>query len=141
MLDQTTTTEEDFEVPAEGKTEIEDLEDIELPVELPEVEEPEIEVPVEDQEEVEELPELPVEEKKAVSVEAIDGYTTTVNSSVQFAIEGDDVVIDGLDGIEYNFSNGILTINVGAEATVLTVEVSNSVNTVTFDVMVNGIIK
>ena len=89
---------------------------------------------------VEEKPELKPEEK-AVTVEAIDGFTGNVNSTLQFKIEGTNVKIDGLDGIEYTFSNGILNISTGNETTVLTVEVSNSINTVTFDVIVNGVVE
>lgn len=85
--------------------------------------------------------EVKVEEtKKAVEVKAIDGYETYVNSSVQFKISGDVDSIDGLDGIDYTFSNGVLTINTGSEATVLSVDV-NGVNTVSFDIVVNGIVK
>ena len=89
------------------------------------------------------LPEKITEEKEeetAVSVTAIDGYTANINSTVQFKIEGDNVTIEGLDGIDYTFSNGFLNINTGAEATVLTVEVSNSVNSVSFDIVVNGVV-
>ena len=64
-----------------------------------------------------------------------------MNSTLQFKIEGTNVKIDGLDGIEYTFSNGILNISTGNETTVLTVEVSNSINTVTFDVIVNGVVE
>lgn len=93
------------------------------------------------QEEVKEEVETKVEEtKKAVEVKAIDGYETYVNSSVQFKISGDVDSIDGLDGIDYTFSNGVLTINTGSEATVLSVDV-NGVNTVSFDIVVNGIVK
>lgn len=77
---------------------------------------------------------------KEVAVEAIDGYTTTVGSQVQFKVSGDDVVIEGLDGIDYTFANGILTIDAGSEATVISVCVSNSVSAVNFDITVNGII-
>ena len=87
-----------------------------------------------------EEPELKPEEK-AVTVEAIDGYVANINSTVQFKINGDNIKIDGLDGLTYSFNNGILNIQTGSEATILTVEVSNSVNTVTFDVIVNGIVK
>lgn len=88
---------------------------------------------------VEEKPELKPEEK-AVEVEAIDGYVATVNSTVQFKISGTNVKVDGLDGIDYTFSNGYLNINTGDESTVLTVEVSNSVSTVSFDIVINGVL-
>ena len=79
-----------------------------------------------------------VKSVESVKVTAIDGYTATVGSTMQFKISGDDVVIDGLDGIDYSFNNGVLSINTGSEATVLTVEASNSVNTVAFDITING---
>ncbi|MBR2785699.1 MAG: hypothetical protein IKD74_06950 [Clostridia bacterium] len=82
-----------------------------------------------------------VKSVEAVKVSAIDGYTGTVGSTMQFKISGDDVRIDGLDGIDYSFNNGVLSINTGSEATVLTVEASNSVNTVAFDITINGIVK
>ena len=88
---------------------------------------------------VEEKPELKPEER-AVTVEAIDGYVANINSTVQFKISGDNIKIDGLDGMEFSFDNGILNINTGAEATVLTVEVSNSVSTVSFDIVINGVL-
>jgi hypothetical protein len=76
---------------------------------------------------------------ESVKVTAIDGYTATVGSTIQFKVSGDDVKIDGLDGISYSFNNGILSVNTGSEATTLTVEASNSVNTVSFDIVINGI--
>lgn len=96
-----------------------------------------------DSDEVEEPADEVVEEvkEKAIEVEAIDGYVATVNSTVQFKISGTNVKVDGLDGIDYTFSNGYLNINTGDESTVLTIEVSNSVSSVTFDVIVNGIVK
>ena len=85
--------------------------------------------------------EAPVaEEVTPVGVTAIDGYESYVNSQIQFQISGDNVVVEGLDGIEYTFSDGILTINTGSDATVLTVSVSNSVSATSFDVVVNGIV-
>lgn len=89
-----------------------------------------------DEEIIEELP-----EEKTVVVTAIDGYNTNINSTIQFKIDGDNVTIEGLEGVEYTFENGILNIEVGSEATILTVEVSNSSSSVTFDVIVNGIVK
>lgn len=85
---------------------------------------------------VEEIEEV----KESVEVKALDGYETYVNSSVQFKISGDVDSIDGLDGIDYTFSNGVLTINTGSEATVLSIDV-NGMNTVSFDIVVNGIVK
>jgi len=43
--------------------------------------------------------------------------------------------------MDYSFSNGYLNINAGNEATVLTVELSNSVNSKTIDITINGIVK
>lgn len=96
------------------------------------VEEVKNETPIVKEEKVE------VKSVEAVKVTAIDGYNATVGSTIQFKISGDDVKIDGLDGINYSFNNGILSVNTGNEATVLTVEASNSVNTVSFDITING---
>lgn len=86
--------------------------------------------------------ETPVVEETVtpVGVTAIDGYESYINSDIQFKIAGDDVVIEGLDGIEYSFSDGLLTISTGTDATVLTVSISNSVSAQTFDVVINGIV-
>lgn len=119
----------------ETVVEVEDVEEIE---EEKATEEVEKDVVVEDivvEEKVEE-----VEVVEAVSVTAIDGYTTVVGSQIQFQVSGDNVVIEGLDGIDYTFSNNILTIDAGSEATVISVCVSNSVNAVDFNITVNGII-
>lgn len=142
MLDSTTKTEEvkteeKTEEPATGKTEVTDLT-------IKEEVQPVVPVkPVEKEEQQEVKPEVvePVKEVKAVNVTAIDGYTTTVGSSVQFKVEGDNVAVEGLDGISYSLNNGILTVNVGNEATVLSVCVSNSVNAVNFDIVVNGVVQ
>lgn len=79
-------------------------------------------------------------EEKAIEVEAIDGYVGNINSTMQFKISGTNVEVEGLDGIDYSFNNGILNINTGNESTVLTVEVSNSVSTVSFDIVINGVL-
>lgn len=106
---------------------------------LPETSE-EVTTPIEGEMTFEEE-EAPVEEKVTpVGVTAIDGYEAYINSDIQFQISGDNVVVEGLDGIEYSFSDGLLTINTGADATVLTVTVSNSVSAQTFDVVINGIV-
>ncbi|MBO5478025.1 MAG: hypothetical protein J6A15_09800 [Clostridia bacterium] len=94
---------------------------------------------------VEEKPviENKVEEQVAeqpITVEAVDGYSAYINSQIQFRVKGDNPVVSGLDGIEYSLNNGILTINLGEEATVLTVYVSNSTSMVNFDITVNGIV-
>lgn len=103
--------------------------------------------PKEDTKDVEEKPAQKDEiieevkpEEKAIKVEAIDGYAGNINSTMQFKISGTNVEVEGLDGIDYTFNNGILNINTGAEATVLTVEVSNSVSTVSFDIVINGVL-
>lgn len=80
-------------------------------------------------------------EEKAVTVEAIDGYIGTINSTMQFRIAGDNVSIEGLEGMNYSFNNEILNLETGSEATVLTVEVSNEVSTVSFDIVINGVVK
>lgn len=140
MLDSTTkndTTEEKTEEPATGKTEVTDLT-------IKEEVQPVVPVkPVEKEEQQEVKPEVvePVKEVKAVNVTAIDGYTTTVGNSIQFKIDGDDIKIEGLDGINYSFNGSVLTVNVGEEATVLSVCVSNSVNAVNFDIVVNGVLQ
>lgn len=108
---------------------------------LPEASSEEVSTPVEGgmtfEEEIEEAP---VVTETPVSVEAIDGYESYINSDIQFKIAGDNVVVEGLDGIEYTFNDGLLTINTGADATVITVTVSNSVSSTTFDVTINGIV-
>ena len=140
MLDSTTkndTTEEKTEEPATGKTEVTDLT-------IKEEVQPVVPVkPVEKEEQQEVKPEVvePVKEVKAVNVTAIDGYTTTVGNLIQFKIDGDDIKIEGLDGINYSFNGSVLTVNVGEEATVLSVCVSNSVNAVNFDIVVNGVLQ
>lgn len=124
------------DIVTEEKVEIETTTD-DVNVVEPETKEEPVKVDnVADQKEEEKVEET----KKAVEVKAIDGYETYVNSSVQFKISGDVDSIDGLDGIDYTFSNGVLTINTGSEATVLSVDV-NGVNTVSFDIVVNGIVK
>lgn len=120
------TTEETTEVvttPANGNVSIEEVTEVENDSNVIDVEE---------------SVELPEVEK--VSVEPIDGYDTVVGSQIQFKINGDDVVIDGLDGINYQFNNGILTVDAGDCATVITVTVSNEVNSISFDINVNGIV-
>lgn len=118
---------------------VEDEVIVEDVIEIEEEATEEIEVEVEDIVKEEPVVEE-VEVVEAVAVTAIDGYTTVVGSQIQFQVSGDDVVIEGLDGINYTFSNGILTIDAGSEATVISVCVSNSVNAVDFNITVNGII-
>ncbi len=81
-----------------------------------------------------------IEEVKDLEVKALDGYETIIGSQVQFEISDENATIDGLDGIDFDFSNGILTVNVGEEATTLTVDVISGSQIVTFDINVNGII-
>lgn len=120
------TTEETTEVvttPANGNVSIEEVTEVENDSNVIDVEE---------------SVELPEVEK--VSVEPIDGYDTVVGSQIQFKINGDDVVIDGLDGINYQFNNGILTVDAGDCATVITVTISNTISSTSFDINVNGIV-
>lgn len=107
---------------------------------LPEASE-EVTTPIEGEMTFEEE-ETPVVEETVtpVGVTAVDGYESYVNSQIQFKITGDDVIIEGLDGIEYSFSDGLLTISTGTDATVLTVSISNSVSATSFDVTINGIV-
>lgn len=131
------------ETKASGEATVGDIVDVEI------VEEPEVVVPekvqpqVEPKEEAPVVPAAPVEvpaEKTTapVAVNAPMGYSTTVGSSISFSISGDNVSISGLDGINYSFDGSNLVVNAGSEATVLTVEASNSVNSVVFDIMVNA---
>ena len=129
MLDKTTEeTTETVTEPVNGDVSVEEVTEVEESNKITDVE------VVEEPAEVEE-PAL-----EEVSVEAIDGYTAYVNSQLQFRVSGDDVVINGLDGMDYSFDGEILTISTGADATVLTVEVSNAVSSVSFDVNINGIV-
>lgn len=79
---------------------------------------------------------------ETLSVKAVDGYSTYINSSIQFKISGgNDITIEGLEGIDYSFVNGVLTVNTPSEATVIPVCISNSNgNSMTFTITVNGII-
>lgn len=132
----TETTEETTEVvttPANGNVSIEEVTEVEDSNEITDIEV--VEEPAEVEEPVVELPEV-----EKVSVEPLDGYDTVVGSQIQFKINGDDVVIDGLDGINYQFNNGILTVDAGDCATVITVTVSNSISSTSFDINVNGIV-
>ena len=81
-----------------------------------------------------------IEKVKPVKVNPVDGYTATIGSTIQFNVEGDDLLIEGLEGYNYSINNGVLSIDTGDEATVLTVCISNSVNEITFDININGII-
>lgn len=124
MLDKT--TEETTEVvttPANGDVSVEEVTE----VENNEITDVEVEEPI-------------TNEVAKVEVNAVDGYEGYINSTMQFKINGDDVVLEGLDGIDYAFSNGILSINTGDCATVLTITASNSVSSQTFDVVINGIV-
>lgn len=131
--------EVEIEVP---EIEIDNVESEEIVIEdVVEIEdETATDVEIEDVEEVEDTVVEEVETVEAVTVTPVDSYTTTVGSQIQFQVTGDDVVIEGLDGIDYSLSNGILTIDAGSEATVISVCVSNSVSSVNFDITVNGII-
>ncbi len=132
------TTEETTEVvtnPANGNVSIEEVTEVEnnnSVIDVEEIEEPVVELP--------EVEEPVVDEVAKIEVNAVDGYEGYINSTMQFSIEGDDVVLEGLEGIDYSFSNGILSINTGDCATVLTITASNSVSSQTFDVNINGIV-
>ena len=78
------------------------------------------------------------EQKKSIGITPIDSLNTTVGSSVQVRLNNVDH-IEGLEGIDYTFKNNILTVNTGSEATVITVEVSNSAESASFDIVVNGV--
>ena len=107
-----------------------------------------VEAPAKEDSKVENKVEAPAKEDnkvenkvEALSVKAVDGYSTYINSSIQFRITGEDVVIEGLEGIEHSFVNGVLTVNTPSEATVIPVQISNSNgNSMTFSIVVNGII-
>ena len=77
--------------------------------------------------------------QKPIRVDALDSYSAYVGESIQFKIEGENVQFEGLEGIEYSFSKGILTIECGEYATVLTVRVFNDSNSVDFNVYINGL--
>ncbi len=125
---------------------------VETKTETVEIEnEPEVETKVEEVEETEtkkvetvkpEVTEAQEVKDTEIKVTAIDGYEGFVGSDIQFKISGDNVVVDGIEGTNSNFNKetGMLTIN-SAEATVVTVELTNSTSNVTFDVTINGIVK
>ena len=82
------------------------------------------------------------EEIEKLSVTPIDSNSTTVGSDIQFRVTGEEVTFNGLEGFNYNYSNGILTIKTGSEATILTVEaVDARGETILFDININGIVK
>ena len=104
-----------------------------------------VEAPAKEDNKVEDKVEAPAKEDNKVEtlkVTAVDGYSTFIKSSIQFRISGgDDITIEGLDGIDYSYTNGVLTVNTPSEATVIPVCVSNAAgNSVTFTITVNGII-
>lgn len=126
------TTEETTEVvttPADGEVTVEEVNETDNSNNV-----------VTDVEEPTEVKEPVVDEVAKIEVNAVDGYEGYINSTMQFSIEGDDVVLEGLDGIDYSFSNGILSVNTGDSATILTITASNSVSSQTFDVVINGIV-
>ena len=82
------------------------------------------------------------EEIEKLSVTPIDSNSTTVGSDIQFRVTGEEVTFNGLEGFNYNYSNGILTIKTGSEATILTVEAVDATGeTILFDININGIVK
>ena len=97
--------------------------------------------PVEDNNVVAEEEEQPVKVEK-LSVEALDGNVTTVGSDVQYKVTGEGVSFEGLEGFEYNYNDGILTISTGSEATILTFNVLNTAgDSIMIDLTINGIVK
>ena len=85
--------------------------------------------------------EQPVKVEK-LSVEALDGNVTTVGSDVQYKVTGEGVSFEGLEGFEYNYNDGILTISTGSEATILTFNVLNTAgDSIMIDLTINGIVK
>ena len=75
-----------------------------------------------------------------LTVTALDGNETIVNSTVQYKVTGENVVFNGLEGYNYSFSNGILSIETGSEATILTVEAVDATGAILFDININGIV-
>ena len=81
------------------------------------------------------------EEIEKLSVTPIDSNSTTVGSDIQFRVTGEEVTFNGLEGFNYNYSNGILTIETGSEATILTVEAVDATGaSILFDININGIV-
>lgn len=82
------------------------------------------------------------DEDEKIYVVALDGYEATVGSELQFKVTGRDLKVK-VKGVEnYTLKNNILTVSTGSEATVLTVELSNNVNSTTsFDIIVDDIMK
>lgn len=80
------------------------------------------------------------DEDEKIYVVALDGYEATVGSELQFKVTGRDLKVKGVEN--YTLKNNILTVSTGSEATVLTVELSNNVNSTTsFDIIVDDIMK
>ena len=85
--------------------------------------------------------EQPVKVEK-LSVEALDGNTAIVSSSIQFKVTGENVTFEGLEGYNYAYNNNILTVQTGSEATVLTIAATDATGeTILFDININGIVK
>ena len=85
--------------------------------------------------------EQPVKVEK-LSVEALDGNTAIVGSSIQFKVTGENVTFEGLEGYNYAYNNNILTVQTGSEATVLTIAATDATGeTILFDININGIVK
>ena len=132
-------------VTEEEKQPVEDnnvvAEEEEQPVEDNNVVTEEEKQPVEDNNVVAEEEEQPVKVEK-LSVEALDGNVTTVGSDVQYKVTGEGVSFEGLEGFEYNYNDGILTISTGSEATILTFNVLNTAgDSIMIDLTINGIVK
>ena len=84
--------------------------------------------------------EQPVKVEK-LSVEALDGNTAIVGSSIQFKVTGENVTFEGLEGYNYAYNNNILTVQTGSEATVLTIAATDATGaSILFDININGIV-
>ena len=99
------------------------------------------EQPAKDNDVVADKEEQPVKTEK-LAVTPLDGNNTTVGSDVQYKITGEGVSFEGLEGFEYNYNDGILTISTGSEATILTFNVLDATgDSIMVDLTINGIVK
>ena len=99
------------------------------------------EQPAKDNDVVADKEEQPVKTEK-LTVTPLDGNITTVGSDVQYKITGEGVSFEGLEGFEYNYNDGILTISTGSEATILTFNVLDATgDSIMVDLTINGIVK
>ena len=99
------------------------------------------EQPAKDNNVVADKEEQPAKTEK-LAVTPLDGNNTTVGSDVQYKITGEGVSFEGLEGFEYNYNDGILTISTGSEATILTFNVLDATgDSIMVDLTINGIVK